>query len=212
MMQQPSPQRLPEMWSVTWKRPLGVGESLVPMETRRRKTTRPSSRSVSDRFGQVGLDRKAHPNRRDRCRARHPADDTVPEHVALHTEPVAAPPDDTQPSHRAERRLPSRHGDRPAGRSTADRDLRASLDLERQRPRTGRRRNRRGCEARCPGRARNEGDEARKAVSDTDPCQDGSHGHGWMGQIQLGWPAMQRWRSCTAWLWRGWHGVGAVSS
>ena len=25
MMQQPRPQRVPEIWSVTWKRPLGVG-------------------------------------------------------------------------------------------------------------------------------------------------------------------------------------------
>ena len=41
-MQQPRPQRLPGIWSVTWKRPLGVGEPGAPIETRRRKTTRPS--------------------------------------------------------------------------------------------------------------------------------------------------------------------------
>ena len=63
MMQQPSPQRLPEMWSVTWKRPLGVGDSLVPMETRRRKTTRPSSRSVSTRSDRSASTREAQPNR-----------------------------------------------------------------------------------------------------------------------------------------------------
>jgi len=48
-MQQPSRQRRPEIWSVTWNRPLGVGEPLAPIETLRRKTMRPSSRSVSER-------------------------------------------------------------------------------------------------------------------------------------------------------------------
>ena len=49
-MQQPSRHLRPEIWSVTWKRPVGVGEPGAPIETRRRKTTRPSSRSVSSRF------------------------------------------------------------------------------------------------------------------------------------------------------------------
>jgi DNA-3-methyladenine glycosylase II len=49
-MQQPSLHLRPEIWSVTWKRPVGVGDPGAPIETRRRKTTRPSSRSVSSRF------------------------------------------------------------------------------------------------------------------------------------------------------------------
>ena len=48
-MQQPSPHRLPEIWSLMWNRPLGVGESAAPIDTRRRNTTRPSSRSVTSR-------------------------------------------------------------------------------------------------------------------------------------------------------------------
>ena len=133
-MQQPRPQRLPGIWSVTWKRPLGVGEPGAPIETRRRKTTRPSLAQRQQPLREVRLDAEGQPADVDRRRPRHPADDAVAEHVALHREPVAAPLDDPEAAHRAERRLPRRDGQRPAGRGTADRDLRAPVDHERQRP------------------------------------------------------------------------------
>ena len=79
-MQQPSRHLRPEIWSVTWKRPVGVGEPGAPIETRRRKTTRPSSRSVSSRFERsastrsgprgAGRPRCAAPSRRRRSRGR----------------------------------------------------------------------------------------------------------------------------------------------
>ncbi len=85
-------------------------------------------------LGEIRLDAVAHLPQ-SHCRGhRHPADDAVLEHVALDREPVAAPLDDAQAPDGAERRLPARHGERPAGRRPADRDLRPVVDHERQRP------------------------------------------------------------------------------
>ena len=124
-MQQPRPQRLPGIWSVTWNRPLGVGE---PRRSDRDAATKDDPPSLAQRqqpLGEVRLDAEGQPTDVDRRGPRHPADDAVAEHVALHREPVAAPLDDPKAAHRAERRLPRRDGQRPAGRGTADRDLRA---------------------------------------------------------------------------------------
>ena len=96
---------------------------------------------------EVGFERVAHPAEADGRRPGHPAEDAVPEHVALDREPVAAPLDDPEPPDGAERRLPACDGERPAGRAPAGSRPSPPRSMTSVRPRcssAGRRRGRRG--------------------------------------------------------------------
>ena len=83
---------------------------------------------------EIGLDRVPHRAEPDGRGAGYPADDAVPQDVALHGEPVAAPADDLEPPHRAEGRLPARDGERPASGRPPDRHPRLPVDDERHAP------------------------------------------------------------------------------